>query len=200
MYITCVSDLHGFCPELPGGDLLIVAGDLTAKDTEPEYQKLIYWLSQQEYKKKIVIAGNHDGQVWENPGLFKFADCTYLCDAAAEFEGLKIWGSPWTPKYCGWDFMLHPHELQEKWALIPEDTDILVTHGPPATMLDVADGENCGCRHLMKRVLEIKPRLHVFGHIHEGYGTLNHNGTLFVNAAIMNGCYRPLNKPWSFDL
>ena len=105
MIIDCISDLHGYQPKLDGGDLLIVAGDLTARDLESQYRQFIYWLDQQDYKKKIIIAGNHDGELQQNPGLFKFTVFDYLCDSQSVFQDLKIWGSPWTPTFYDWHFM-----------------------------------------------------------------------------------------------
>src|SRR5215469_5675646 len=98
MIIDCLSDLHGHFPKLKGGDLLLIAGDLTAKHQIHEYEDFVRWLNEQEYKKKIVVAGNHDGLLErEGPQLLKWAkDCDYLLDSETEFEGLKIWGSPWT--------------------------------------------------------------------------------------------------------
>lgn len=98
MIIDCVSDLHGFYPELPGGDLLIVAGDLTSSDCLYEYDKFHDWALTQDYKNVIVIGGNHDHFLQKNPYYFPIDDdgFHYLCDSSTEFEGLKIWGSPWT--------------------------------------------------------------------------------------------------------
>lgn len=210
--IDCISDLHGYKPPLLGGDLLIVAGDLTARDTEPEYQQFIHWLNNQQYRKKIVIAGNHDGELQQNPGLLKFADCDYLCDSGTEFEGYKIWGSPWTPEFYNWHFMKkRGAELKEVWDKIPIDTDILVTHGPPYGILDKVEissrGDKfklAGCEELRIAVERVKPKFHIFGHIHENGGqslTLKHpgfgdeNNTIMINASLMNEDYHPIFKP-----
>jgi 3',5'-cyclic AMP phosphodiesterase CpdA len=217
MIVDCISDLHGFLPELEGGDLLIVAGDLTARDTHAQYESFYEWLSGQNYQKKVVIAGNHDGlccNVYNSLPLsskekgwwpFKLLGTSYLCDSGCEFDGLKIWGSPWTPEFCNWHFMLpRGKALKEKWDLIPADTDILITHGPPLGIMDATDNtvnkrDRLGCAELRDAVERVKPRLHVFGHIHGGYGqlVLKHDGsqTVCVNAAIMDEGYRPRNKP-----
>ena len=226
MIIDCIADLHGHYPKLEGGDLLIVAGDLTAKDTHEEHLEIGTWMKKQAYKKKVVIAGNHDNYMYENipykmtlqiPGM----GCEYLCDSGTEFEGLKIWGSPWTKTFPG----MNPHckaftcdteeELAEKWALIPEDTDILITHGPPYGIMDAVHREVfCGGRggwvgseSLLGKVFRIRPKLHVFGHIHEGYGRYNHTPregssenlgitpVTFVNCSHVNERYKPVNKP-----
>lgn len=204
MKITCVSDLHGETPQLDGGDLLIVAGDLTGTDKLSEYEAFVRWLNKQDYKKKIVIAGNHDGLLEsEGSQLLKWAaDTEYLQDSGTEFNGLKIWGSPWTPEFCDWHFMLQRgDQIKAKWDLIPDDTDILVTHGPPVMILDQVNsprlqGDHVGCADLYDRVKKLPNlKLHVFGHIHESYGKKVIDGCTFVNASIMTREYEPENKP-----
>ena len=113
----------------------------------------------------------------------------YLEDSAVELLGLKVYGSPWQPFYGGWAFNLHRGpDLAAMWAKIPDDITILVTHGPPEGILDRNNwGENVGCRDLLGRVMELRPRLHVFGHIHEAAGRLDTLYTTFVNAATNNG-------------
>ncbi len=218
MIIDCISDLHGCKPALHGGDLLIVAGDLTARDTPSQHLDFIEWLKNQPYKKKIVIAGNHDGfiQKLKSPyfhHIQTFVDgMEYLCDSACEFEGYKIWGSPWTPTFLDWHFMKdRGTPIREKWDLIPEDTDILITHGPPYGILDKVElsskedqFKHAGCEELRYAVERIQPRLHVFGHVHEGYGQITLKCTpsdvICVNASIMNEHYYPTNKPIRIEL
>lgn len=210
LIIDCISDLHGFYPKLEGGDLLIVAGDLTARDEIRQYVHFTDWLSIQPYKLKIVIGGNHDGHTdfFYPP---KHKDMIYLQDSGTEFEGLKIWGSPWTPPFCNWHFMLPPEEIKEKWDLIPGDTDILITHGPPYGVLDKVDisskgdkFKHAGCKELMKQVVggRLSLKLHVFGHVHEGYGMVKFekDNTIFVNASHVNQDYKPVNKPIRIEL
>lgn len=220
MKCTLISDLHGFYPKLPGGDLLIVAGDLTARDREEEYFKCFDWIAEQKYAKKIVIAGNHDnlmqreeyqGPVGEGEGEGAF---TYLCDSGTEFEGLKIWGSPWTKTFPG----MNPHckaftcdtenELSEKWALIPTDLDILITHSPAEGVLDEVQDRrsgrilNVGSSSLIRPLVKSGCRLHVCGHIHEAYGKFHNgiNGITYVNASHVNEFYKPVNAPVEIEL
>ena len=217
MKITCISDLHGELPELPGGDLLIVAGDLTASDKLSQYLQFFMWMSQQDYKFKVLIGGNHDNEIQNRAVQFdpNFG-ITYLCDSGCEFEGLKIWGSPWTSQFPG----INPHccaftmpfgcdtedHLDDKWQMIPNDTDILITHSPPYGIFDETDREeSVGSRSLIVRLAEIKPKLHVFGHIHEEGGKILHvpwstTGTTFVNASLMDSDYDMTNKPVEIEL
>lgn len=220
MIIDLISDLHGCKPALHGGDLLIIAGDLTARDKPPEYDTFDSWLKKQKYNYKIVIAGNHDGLLQKFPNRNQIvydngmrqgrlaSAHAYLCDSGTYFERLRIWGSPWTPTFCNWHFMLdRGAPIKAKWDLIPVDTDILITHGPMWGVLDTvyplpsAKIDHLGCYDLRDAIERIKPRLHVCGHIHGGHGTLtlkhpdsNHN-TFCVNASIMDEDYNPVNKP-----
>jgi Icc-related predicted phosphoesterase len=203
--ITCISDLHGSYPDLPGGDLLIVGGDLTVRNYAYEYGIFNDWLESQNYTKKIVIAGNHDGliekRLYTFPHYDHALDIEYLEDTGTEFMGLKIWGTPWTPKFMDWYFMKEPEEMKEVCAKIPKDTDILVTHGPPYGILDRNKEEDpCGCKYLREWIDTHKPKLHVFGHIHEGYGIYDEGWTLCINASHMNWCYNPSNEPISIQL
>ena len=210
--ITIISDLHGEEPELDGGDLLIIAGDLTACNLGFQYLRFLEWLSNQKYEKKIIVAGNHDGLIeggrWHfcSPEqYFPEKGIEYLCDSGTEFKGLKIWGSPWTAWFHGVNpdckaFMIKEVVLENKFSNIPIDTDILITHSPPLGILDESRYGRVGSKALMKAVSRIKPKLHCFGHIHEGYGTyqsenVKYEPTLFVNGSIMNADYEPVNKP-----
>lgn len=219
MIIDSVSDLHGNYPKLEGGDLLIVAGDLTKNDDAAEHFAMWDYLSRQNYKKIIIVAGNHDEFIKSNEGnefINNWNCITYLCDSGTEFEGLKIWGSPWTLRFPGMNpkamaFTVDTEEeLAEKWALIPDDTDILVTHCPPKDVLDelMEEGYHAGSVALENVVKRIRPRLHVFGHIHEAYGKDFYQferfcGTgeiVFVNASHVNERYEPVNKPIRIEL
>jgi len=210
MIIDCISDLHGFQPELPGGDLLIVAGDLTARDTPPEYDRFAGWLKRQKYLYKIVIAGNHDGllqrfpeRVHHTEDLERFqgrlySSDAYLCDSGVEVWGFKIWGSPWTPTMLNWHFMKDRGDpIKAMWDLIPDDTEILITHGPAYGIQDQVGSKLLGCEEL-RRTIDTrlkKLKLHVFGHIHDSYGKVTVNSVIHVNASIMDEQYNPVNKP-----
>lgn len=205
--IDCISDTHGEWPELEGGDILIVAGDHTAKHTENEFKGFDYWIKDQKYKKKIVIGGNHDFPLQDWQVRLQF--CDYLIDSETHYENLIIWGSPWTAMFCGinqeataftmpfgCDMEAH---LDMQWKMIPKDIDILVTHCPPYGVLDSVSSINkrCGSLSLYHHVINrIKPKLHVFGHLHQDGGQqVKIDNTIFVNAAIMDDGYEPSRKP-----
>lgn len=204
MKITCIADLHGYLPKLPGGDLLIVAGDLTARDEIEQYDEFYEWLDVQDYQKKVVIAGNHDNHI-DADCIECLNRCYYLEDDPCTFEGFKIWGSPWTKKFKGINskccaFTLDTEfQMEEKFKAIPDDVDILITHSPPYAMFDINDrGHPCGSPSLTKRVNEIQDGLllHVFGHIHERGGSMIESelGCIFVNASYVDERYRPRKK------
>lgn len=214
--IDCISDLHGDYPKLEGGDLLIVAGDLTASDAYSEYIKFLSWLHKQKYKHYIFIGGNHDNLLQQKRLITESLHKTsYLCDSGTELEGVKIWGSPWTPTHPD----IKPHcaaftgteeELEAKFRLIPDDIDILITHGPPYGMLDlmVRSEERGGSEALLRALRRVRPKLHVFGHIHEGYGQYRPNlgfidcpgYPIYVNCSHVNEEYEPVNKAIRVEL
>ena len=191
MRIVCISDTHGRHDRLtlPPGDLLIHAGDFTRHGKLEEVDPFNDWLGRTShlYRHKVVIAGNHDFCFQQHPAeaRARLTHATYLEDAAVVLDGIKVYGSPWQPFFGGWAFNLHRGEpLAAVWAKIPADTHILVTHGPPEGVLDRNKwGDLCGCRDLLMRVYEVRPRLHVFGHIHEAAGRDEVDGITFVNAA-----------------
>ncbi len=216
MKITCISDLHGHYPELSGGDLLIVAGDLTAGDMGNDWMQVCIWLMDQKYKKIIVVAGNHDNCLkWNKENVVISEDhdsrIQYLRDSGTEFEGLKIWGSPWSLWFHGINpkckaFTGSEKDLAKKFALIPDDIDILITHSPPYAILDIVKKnnsnsyENVGSKALAEKVGHMKnlPKLWVWGHIHECYGTdlpVRHKRCIMINASHVNENYEPVNKP-----
>lgn len=205
MLIDCISDLHGYTPALLGGDILIIAGDLTARDTFEGYQKFMLWLTQQPYSCKVVIAGNHDGLIEKGKVTIPSeGNIHYLCDSGMEFEGIKIWGSPYTPTFLNWFFMRkRGDEIKKHWDLIPTGVDIVVTHGPPYGIFDVtADKVHVGCEDLRVAIQErVRPRIHCFGHIHEGGGRLSKvDGITYVNCSYVDEEYRPVYSSVRLEL
>jgi predicted phosphohydrolase len=191
--IVCVSDTHANHHKtlVPDGDVLLHAGDLTRHGDLADVDEFNRWLGTLPHPHKVVIAGNHDFCFQEQAARARarITNALYLEDEAVRVAGLKVYGSPWQPWFGGWAFNLpRGPDLAAVWAKIPDDTDILVTHGPPEGILDKTKrGELAGCRDLLARVKEVRPRLHVFGHIHEAAGRLDVDGTTFVNASTQLG-------------
>ncbi|OIP44152.1 MAG: metallophosphoesterase [Deltaproteobacteria bacterium CG2_30_63_29] len=189
MRLVLISDTHGYHEDLalPDGDVLIHAGDLSSMGQPEEIARFGEWLGRQPHRHKVVVAGNHDWGFQREPQRARelLGDCHYLLDSACAIEGFHFWGAPWQPWFLSWAFNLQRGpELAAKWALIPRNTDVLVTHGPPFGILDRTHShQDAGCADLLARVQVVKPRLHVFGHIHEARGTIQVGETIFVNAS-----------------
>ncbi len=213
MKIVAMSDMHGQLPDrVPDCDLLLLAGDLAPVDNhalahQAEWLDQVFrrWLMGLPARKIIGIAGNHD-LVFEQEPRWVPRDLpwTYLQDNGTLWEGLRIWGTPWQPWFFDWAFNGGPDQLQRQWALIPDDTDILVVHGPP---YGYGDGipqrqgvRRCGCPHLLERIRAIEPRLVVFGHIHEGRGEWQLGPTRLANVTLLDERYDAVYAPWEFVL
>lgn len=208
MKLILISDTHWWYPEkvIPDGDVLVHAGDISSRGRLEEITRFNLWFSRLPHKHKILIAGNHDWGFEYNTSLACSCldkNITYLQDSGVEIEGVKFWGSPWTPEFCNWAFNLprSGERLEYYWNRIPNNTDVLITHGPPHGILDLVErGGHVGCELLRKRVMEVKPKLHVFGHIHCGYGETDLDGVHFVNASMCTEEYKATNPPVVFDL
>lgn len=206
MRIIAISDTHGFHEDLviPEGDILIHAGDMTSQGRLSQIKNFNDWLGSNPHKHKITIAGNHDWGFQTNPDQAKklLSSCIYLQDSAFKINGLKFYGSPWQPIFYNWAFNLPRGDaLKKTWEKIPSDTDVLITHGPPLGILDkVLSGESVGCEDLKNRIDTLNLKAHIFGHIHENYGTEFIGECQFVNASSCNRKYMPFNKALVLDL
>jgi len=196
---------------IPEGDVLVIPGDFTNVGAKADVKDFNLWLKEQPCKWKVVIAGNHDwcfatkGKKKKSPGWLTAGDdkIIYLQDDEVIIDGVKFYGSPWQPEFCNWAFNLpRGSALRDKWQWIPNDTDVLITHGPPAGILDVSayGNERLGCVDLLDRVYKVNPKVHAFGHIHSAYGTEQKMNTMFINAAICTESYLPANNPIVYDI
>ena len=217
MKITFISDTHTKHRQLdlPGGDLLIHAGDIMNSGySSYEIQDFCKWFEAQDYDVCAFIAGNHDRMFENEPEkvaeIVNSYGVDYMQDSGFEYglfpdEMVKIYGSPWQPEFCNWAFNLprRGDGLMAKWGAIPKDTDILITHGPPQGHLDISGPPHnvgdLGCELLRVKVDEQPPKIHVFGHIHGSYGYKFHNGTHFINASVLNERYDQVNEPLTID-
>jgi len=190
-------------------DAIIHSGDITMGGHEYEVENFLKWYSKLPYKYKILISGNHDKLFEFQRGiaqelLKKYPDIIYLESQEIVIEGIKIYGEPRQPTFgYGWAFNVNRGEAIKKyWDAIPDDVNILVTHGPPYKILDmVMSGDFVGCVDLANRIKELKElKIHQFGHIHEDAGYLLKNGVHFVNASVLNIRYQLQNKPHVFEI
>ena len=203
--LVLISDTHSLhdAVDVPDGDVLVHAGDSTRRGRPEEIRAFDAWLGTLPHPYKVVISGNHDFAFERDPQARTWIrNATYLQDEGIGIEGLRFWGSPWQPRFFDWAFNLdRGAPLAEKWALVPDDVDVLITHGPPMGILDrIYRGEHVGCEALLEAVIARRPRLHVFGHIHEAYGAFERDGTTFVNASTCTLTMQPTNPPVVIDL
>lgn len=218
MIITLISDTHNkhkqITSSLPGGDLILHAGDLSSLGYKHEIESFCTWFNKlNNYEFKVFISGNHDFMFEKDPDQAKeiyssYKNIDYLQDNGMKIQigdgpEVKIYGSPWQPEFYNWAFNLPRNgtELEEKWSAIPEDTDILITHGPAHGYLDRVIGgwENLGCEKLTEAIKIKKPKIHVCGHIHSGYGYLFDGDTHFINASVLDEQYYYTQKPLTVD-
>lgn len=187
MRIVAVADTHLFHTSysLPDGDVFVHAGDMCRYGDLAELRIAADWIASLPHRHKVIIAGNHDGAFDENPRAARamFENAHYLQDSEVSIEGLRFYGSPWQPAYHNWAFNLpRGPALEVVWAKIPRGIDVLITHGPPEGIGDRSGlAARAGCADLRRRVAEIEPRLHLFGHIHQDGGSWRHGVTTFAN-------------------
>jgi predicted phosphohydrolase len=189
MRLVLVADTHLFHADLatlPPGDVLIHAGDLLRGGSLDELRAAVPWLHCQPYRHKIFIAGNHDWCFFRQPEQARAIlgeSIIYLQDSGVTIDNVRFWGSPWQPEYNDWAFNLPRGEpLAAKWRLIPAGTDVLITHGPPWGIGDDSGmPERQGCEELLATVRQLRPVLHLFGHIHQDGGLWQQEATWFAN-------------------
>lgn len=206
MRIVAVSDTHNVASHLtiPDGDVLVHAGDSTYNGKVQEIVAFNAWLGTLPHRHKIIISGNHDWLFQRDLGLARglMTNAIYLGDSGVKLNGVQFWGSPWQPWFYDWAFNAQRGgDIKRYWDLIPTDTQVLITHGPPMGIRDQCRrDERVGCEELHDAVFRIKPKVHIFGHIHEGYGVEEHDGIRFVNASSCDENYKPVNEPIIIDL
>ncbi|EIJ35368.1 metallophosphatase domain-containing protein [Thiothrix nivea] len=210
MKLTFISDthsLHDRMPPLGSGDVLVHCGDFTGRGDLNDTQDFARFMAVQDFTHKIVIAGNHDW-CFENELRDEAEACLrdhgliYLNDSGVEIDGMKFWGSPVQPEFCDWAFnRKRGEDIRYHWDKIPNGIDVLITHGPARGILDRCEnGYPAGCDDLLDVVQRIKPRILACGHIHEAYGVLEVDGTIFINACILDERYRVRNPPVEVEL
>jgi Icc-related predicted phosphoesterase len=234
--IVCLSDTHGRLPyDLPPSDITLLAGDLVPggdalrlwghahgiRGSNPNVLEAVWldipfraWLNWIPTKKVIAVAGNHDRVFEQAPELVPKLPWCYLQDNFIIFEGLKIYASPHQLNFCNWSFNLSEEELARKWRMIPDDTNILLLHGPPYGYGDLAPrtvtdaneqtwpgGEHIGSLSLLERIHELKQlRLCVYGHCHSGRGDWKLGEATLANVTLLDEQYKMVHKPYVFEI
>jgi predicted phosphodiesterase len=221
--IVIISDTHGLHRQLPHilpeGDIIVHCGDITPRGTMEDCLRGFGWFNALPYKYRICIAGNHDLFLDPDhpgcPSSFSAINAIlpvcdgffYLNDSGCEVEGIKFWGSPVQPAFLNWGYNRNRGgDIKKHWDKIPKGTDVLLTHGPAYGFLDECTDLHdpstkikVGCVDLAKTIAKIKPKLHVCGHIHSGYGYIHTKDTLHVNASVCTEAYEPINRPIVVD-
>ena len=207
MKLVIISDTHGRHDELGTlrGDVLIHCGDSGNGFTRDSGTSIASTPGsrRQQFDRILCIGGNHDFQMQARAeeGGRVFRNAEYLQDQAFEYRGLRFYGSPWTPELVDWAYYLDDDALRARWERIPDDVEILITHTPPFGILDRNTARrNCGCRGLQRRLLDLRPRIHCFGHIHASAGTTTANGTTYVNASMVNRRYEIAHRPMELEI
>lgn len=204
--LVLISDTHQFHHEIevPAGDILIHAGDFTMFSESLEaVADFNAWLGDLPHRFKVCVPGNHDSFLEDDPSMRSLlSNATVLINEGIEIEGLRIWGTPVTPMDSGAFAMSSAKDRRKLFAEIPQNTDVLISHGPPYGILDTApvSGLHQGCEELLDAVSRVSPQLHVFGHIHSAYGILKTKHTTFVNASLLGLHDDPDKPPFVFEM
>lgn len=221
MKIAVISDTHGIHDSmyhpLPEAEILIHAGDVTNVGSQAGIRQFVEWFQNLKgYDTKIFIAGNHDWGFYRKPAwLYDLindenlsqSDCVYLEDSEFTIQlpelskPIKFYGSPWQPPFMNWAFNAPEEQLFQIWEKIPNDVDVLITHGPAYGILDtvIGDYKHLGSTTLSERIKKIKPKIHICGHIHGGRNIIEKENTIFINASIATESYEMINKPIVID-
>jgi len=223
---VCISDTHNQhgSIKVPDGDVLLHAGDFSDIGEYQDIKNFSDWLGTLPHKHKVVITGNHEltfdleHELQLNSSFFPttpmnfnkarslLQNCIYLEHSSVTIEGIKIFGTPFQPWFYDWAWNRTEQELARYYADIPDDSDIVITHNPPYKILDKVCDPICpdpyaGCKHLRDNLLKrVKPKINVFGHIHEGYGIKQIDDTIFINASSCNARHLAKNKPFVFKI
>ncbi|KAH0786308.1 metallophosphoesterase domain-containing protein 1 [Histomonas meleagridis] len=227
--LLCLSDTHGMHEQIPQEqlfkcDILIFAGDFSNLGNPKEVASFVKWIDALGIKNNIVIAGNSD-LPFETKKLEHFRNIyqsysktnipiedvknyvlddkniTYLEHNSCVIDGIKIFGSPYQPEFKDLAFNMYGNDAVSRWSDVPNDADIIITHGPPKEIGDTTStGFHAGCPELRKAIEKAKPALCIFGHIHEAHSIQTIGETLYCNVSILDGKNHVANKPTYIDM
>ena len=209
MKIILISDTHRCIDgliEMPKADMIIHAGDFCNDGSVEDTMVFNKWFCQLPYKYKIVVAGNHDRIFEYEPSLARSLldpHIIYLQDEMVEIEGIKFYGSPHSRPFCNWAFNRTEEEMDVLFSKIPENIDVLITHTPPFGILDDSGrNKDLGSQSLLKHIQRVRPRVNIFGHIHNSRNQFvdNERNIKYYNVSICNEIYEPVNPPTQIQI
>ena len=207
MKLTIISDTHSDQEKLGSmsGDVLIHCGDMFNffNSDDDEFDRMDEWFAKQDFELILCIGGNHDFELQKRASYTKqpFKNAVYLEGSAYQYKGVNFFGAPWVPDLYGQAYYTEHSELANRWANIPNNVDVLITHTPPGNILDKSSqGLVLGCEHLLTAVERAKPKLHCFGHIHHSSGSIKKGGTCFINAALADHHHKISKPPFQFEI
>jgi len=207
MRLTIISDTHGEHDILGrlSGDVLIHCGDMfnMFSQSDEDFERMDAWFGKQDFDLILCTGGNHDFELQKRSSYAgdPFENAVYLEGRSHEHEGVIFFGAPWIPSLFGQAFYTKDHKLSEKWSDIPNKVDVLITHTPPAGILDVSSrGLSLGCQYLLAALERTQPAIHCFGHVHASSGVHKNGNTTFVNAALVNSQYELSRQPYEIEL
>ena len=208
MKVVCISDTHmRHDVQIPDGDVLVHSGDFAINASINDIDDFAEWFGGLPHKHKVFVPGNHDWVFQDQEeyarGIFNKYNIITLIDQSMTIKGVKFYGTPYQPVFFDWAFNVDNDVRRKIFDKIPNDTDILVTHTPPYGILDTVarhGAGSVGCNILCDKVEEIKPKVHVFGHIHESYGEYKEAGVHYINCSLCNDRYKAVNKPVIFEI
>ena len=218
--VCAIADLHGHLPQIEPCQFLLLGGDICPHFANPGSRDDVFgqarwlgtvfddWLNHVPAKHIVATVGNHDFVFEKHLNLVPTLKWHLLIDRAVTIEGVKFYGSPHQKRFMDWAFNLDEPQLKEKWRWISDDTDILVLHGPPQGYGDFVPtnakspnvGEHVGSVSLLERILKIRPKLTIFGHIHNSHGVYEVDGIKMANVSILDDNYRMVYKPTLFEM
>lgn len=206
MIIRAVADLHGYLPPIERCDVLLIGGDI-APDRQPLtwYQtEFKDWLHTVPARYVIATPGNHDFILRDNRAAVDKIGLRWhlLVDEGFQVDGYQFYGSPWQLPFLNWAYNLPEYQIKEKWAAIPENTSVLVLHGPPYCYGDLTnDGRHTGSPSLLERIKELPQlKLVIYGHIHEARGEWHINQATLANVSVVNRHYQLVYPPFEYKL
>ena len=203
MRVLCLSDTHSYHKDLEvpkkGYTCAVHTGDWSNRGSELETDDFLVWFSELPCKHKILVAGNHDWYAYSHNNHLKtkcaLLGITYLQDEEVVINGIKFYGTPWVNKFYDWAFMKYESDLTKVYNKIPDDTNVLLTHGPALYILDEVPRGHVGSAALAERIKELKDlEVHMCGHIHESWGDIKTDGYRALNNAVL-GAWNHLRTP-----